>query len=87
MREKRQYARQSIHATATISHPHFSMSVKVVDISSGGIAVDMSHYTHPPIGTLVNVVIKRLTGVISTEPHNMRVAHTQANGLVGLAFV
>lgn len=88
MIEHRQYLRTSTDATVLISHPGFgSVTVKARDLSDGGISVDMSHHPRPPVGTIVQVIIKRYTGALNTTPVNMQVRHVQLNGIVGLAFV
>lgn len=87
MQEKRQHPRITLHASATLSHPSFHVNVKVIDMSSGGIAVDMNQMQRPPVGTIIDVMIKKATGPINNTPIAMRVAHAQANGVVGLTFV
>lgn len=87
MREKRLHPRTSHHATAILSHPSFHASVKIIDMSAGGIAVDMGSYDSPPVGTIVEVTIKKPTGKINQQALPMRIMHIQANGRVGLAFV
>lgn len=87
MHEKRQHPRSSLHATAIISHPSFRATVKVINISAGGLSVDMSNTSRPPVGTVVDVLIKKPTGTINEKPLAMRVKHIQPNGIVGLAFV
>ena len=86
--ENRRAFRTSTDATVTMSHPSFgTITVKAHDLSDGGIAVDISHHSSPPIGTVVDVIIKRHKGVLNTTPIPMLVKHVQTNGLVGLAFI
>lgn len=86
--ENRRALRTSIDATVTMSHPSFgTITVKAHDLSDGGIAVDISHHISPPIGTIVDVIIKRHKGTLNTTPIPMLVKHIQSNGLIGLAFI
>jgi hypothetical protein len=88
MKELRQHSRQTSSVSVSIAHPSFAtITVKAKDISAGGIAVDMSNHSRPPVGTIVQVTIKRHVGAINEHPLAMRVTHVQANGIVGLAFV
>lgn len=87
MQEKRQHPRSTLHASATLSHPSFHATVRVIDISAGGIAVDIGSTPKPPVGTLIDVMIKKATGPINKTPVTMRITHIQANGIMGLAFV
>ena len=87
MHEKRQHPRSSAYMSAIISHPSFRVTVKIIDISAGGLSVDMSNMSRTPVGTIVDVIIKKTTGKINEQAVAMRVMHVQANGRVGLAFV
>lgn len=88
MIEHRQYLRTPSDALVVITHPGFgSVTVKARDLSDGGLSVDMGHHPRPPVGTVVQVLIKRHTGAINALPVNMQVKHVQLNGIVGLAFV
>ena len=69
-------------------HPGFGrITVRARDLSDGGISVVMGSHVCPPVGTVVDVIIKRHTGVLNAEPVAMQVRHVQADGVVGLAFV
>lgn len=88
MIEHRQYLRTPSNATVVMSHPGFgTISVPAKDLSEGGISVDLSQHFRPPVGTIVDVLIKRYTGAINATPVKMQVRHIQLNGTVGLAFV
>jgi len=85
--EQRRYSRTASSALVEMYHPGFGMiEVKARDLSDGGIFVLMGNHQPPPVGTLLQVRIKRYTGIINREPVMMRVVHQQAGG-VGLAFV
>jgi hypothetical protein len=86
--EHRIHNRAPTEATVVISHPSFgTVTVKAKDISAGGISVRMGFHTCPPVGSIVNVVIKRHSGPINAEPLPMEVRHIQPGGIVGLRFV
>jgi hypothetical protein len=88
VKDNRRYLRTSSNATVIVSHPSFgSISAKARDLSDGGIAVDMANHISPPVGTVVDVIIKRYTGVLNAKPIPMIVKHIEANGIVGLAFI
>lgn len=86
--ESRRYMRTSSDAQVLMSHPGFgTISVKARDVSDGGISVMMGSHVFPPIGTIVNVIIKRHTGALNIDPIPMEVRHIQSGGIVGLAFL
>lgn len=88
MIEHRQYLRTPTDAMVVLTHPGFgSITVRAKDLSEGGISVDLSNHFKPPVGTIVDVIIKRYTGAINASPVKMQVRHVQLNGLVGLSFV
>lgn len=62
------------------------VAAKARDLSDGGIFVAAGSYPLPPIGTLLEVRIKRHTGAINQQPVAMRVIHRNHDGM-GLAFV
>ena len=86
--EKRCFLRTQSDAQVQMMHPSFGMiTVKARDLSDDGICVDMGNHIAPPVGTLLDVIIKRHTGTLNHEPVKMQVRHVQASGLVGLQFV
>ena len=88
MENRRITPRQGLEASVEISHPGIGrMTVRAIDISDGGIAVAMGQHVPPPVGTVLQVRIKRHTGTLNAEPVAMRVVHVQPNGMVGLMFV
>ena len=87
-RENRRALRTSSDALVTMSHPSFgTITVKARDLSDGGIAVDVSHHISPPVGTVVDVIIKRHKGALNVTPIPMIVKHIEQGGIVGLAFI
>ena len=86
--ERRHNLRTSAEAQVIIIHPGIGrITVKARDLSDGGISVDMKHQVIPPVGTIVDVIIKRHTGALNRDPVSMQVRHIQHDGTVGLAFV
>lgn len=84
---RRKHIRTPYHATVALSHPSFgTVNVQTKDISEGGLAVDFGHHIPPPVGTVVDVIIKRYTGPINKEPLSMNVVYAHSDGMVGLAF-
>ncbi|MGI9296213.1 MAG: PilZ domain-containing protein [Pseudomonadales bacterium] len=85
--ERRRYARRAINATVLLSHPAFgTIKSRALDMSDGGLYVDTGFHIAPPIGTILQVTIKRHTGPINDQPIDMQVAHKRDGGL-GLKFV
>lgn len=85
---RRQYLRTPSDAMVQISHPGFgTFTVSAHDLSDGGIAVNMGNHICPPIGTIVDVIIKRHTGAINADPVKMEIRHVQVSGIAGLKFV
>jgi len=87
MEELRRYSRAASGALVEMFHPSIGrIELRARDLSDGGIFVVMGNYNAPPVGTVLQVRIKRHTGTINQEPVAMRVVHHQMGG-VGLAFV
>ena len=85
--EKRQYRRSTGPAMIEISHPSFgSLLLKSRDLSDGGAFALTGNHQSPPVGTVLEVRIKRYTGFINIKPTLMRVVH-QDNSGIGLMFV
>jgi hypothetical protein len=85
--DQRKYVRTASGAVVELFHPTLGrIEAKARDLSEGGIFVLMGNQVLPPVGTLLQVRIKRYTGAINQEPVPMRVVHHQAGG-IGLAFV
>ena len=87
MQEQRKYVRSSSTALVEMTHPSFgTLSGKARDLSEGGVFVQLGNDVLPPVGTVVQVRIKRYTGTINADPVAMKVMHQQAGG-VGLMFL
>lgn len=87
LEDQRKYIRANTGALVELFHPTIGrIEAKARDLSEGGIFVLMGNQVSPPIGTVLQVRIKRYTGAINQEPVAMRVVHHQGGG-IGLAFV
>lgn len=87
MPEQRLHSRTPSAALVELLHPALGrIEVRARDLSDGGIFVLMGSHVPPPVGTVLQVRIKRFTGAINQEPVPMRVVHHQSGG-IGLAFV
>ncbi len=68
-------------------HPAFGTIIGFArDISDGGAQVSIENHPIPPVGTVVEVLFKKMVGPINEEPVSMRVMHAGRNS-VGLMFV
>ena len=86
--ENRAFMRTTSSAVVEMCHSSFgSMTVQAKDLSDGGISVDLRQHVVPPIGTQLDVIIRRHSGIINIEPVKMEVRHIQPSGIVGLKFV
>lgn len=84
--ERRRHARKPLQATVTLRHPALGeLKTRAIDMSDGGIFVDTGCQLGPPIGSVVQVMIKRLSGPVNDSPINMQVVHRRDSGL-GLKF-
>lgn len=87
MSEQRKYQRTSSTALVEINHPSIGkMELKARDLSDGGVFVHLGHHIALPVGTVVQVRIKRHTGLINEEPVDMQVIHCHSGGM-GLSFI
>lgn len=87
MEERRRFTRTSAAIRVELTNPAFGTLVgSTRDLSDGGAQVQIDNELIPPIGTLVEVVFKRIVGTVNENPVTMRVMHTHKN-LVGLMFV
>ncbi|MDX9873732.1 MAG: PilZ domain-containing protein [Spongiibacteraceae bacterium] len=85
--EQRRHPRTPTTALVELSHPGIGqLEMAARDLSEGGIYVVTGGRFKPPVGTVLQVRIKRHTGVLNEEPVPMRVVHHQSDGM-GLAFV
>jgi hypothetical protein len=87
MEERRRFERTSAAIRVELTNPAFGTLIgSTRDLSDGGAQVQIDNELIPPIGTLVEVVFKRIVGTVNENPVTMRVMHTHKN-LVGLMFV
>jgi len=87
MPEHRRFDRSNSEAIVELSHPTLGVvEVRARNLSAGGIFVLIGTHPAPPVGTELQVRIKRHTGLINAEPVTMRVVHHQPGG-IGLTFV
>ena len=87
MEERRKYERRSSSIRVEMLHPAFGKIVgSALDISDGGAKVVIENDVAPPVGTVVNVVFKKIVGHINQDPVQMRVVHVSKNSL-GLMFL
>lgn len=87
MQEQRRGIRTASSALVEIWHPSLGqLQLKARDLSDGGVFVLKAHGPMPPVGTVLQVRIKRHTGVLNQEPVAMKVIHQQADGF-GLMFI
>jgi len=85
--EKRQHRRNKGLTMIELSHRSFgSLLLKGRDLSDGGAFALTGNHQPPPVGTVLEVRIKRYTGYINIEPTLMQVVH-QDNSGIGLMFV
>lgn len=87
MEEHRRFDRTHSDVIVELRHPTLGLlEVRARNLSAGGIFVLFGPTQPvPPVGTLLQVRIKRHTGPINAEPVPMRVVHHQVGG-AGLAF-
>ncbi|HEY9035319.1 MAG TPA: PilZ domain-containing protein [Pseudomonadales bacterium] len=86
--DNRAYPRRHLDTMVEMSHPGIGvMLVQAINLSDGGMAVAMGRHVVPPMGTVLQVKIKRHAGAINSEPVAMRVVHVQPDGTVGLMFL
>lgn len=84
--EQRRSIRSPVAALVEMRHPALGViEARARDLSEGGIFVLGGNYVLPPVGTVLQVRIKRYSGVINDQPVAMRVVHHQPHGM-GLAF-
>ncbi|MGI9286846.1 MAG: PilZ domain-containing protein [Pseudomonadales bacterium] len=84
--ERRRHARKPIQAIVILRHPALGeLKTRAIDMSDGGLFVDTGCQLGPPVGAVVQVMIKRLSGPLNEHPINMQVIHRRDSGL-GLKF-
>lgn len=87
MEERRKFERTPTALRVEMQHPAFGTIIGFAkDISDGGAQVSIENPPIPPVGTVVQVLFKKIVGPINEEPVSMRVMHASRNS-VGLMFV
>lgn len=86
MHERRRFERRPTSIRVEITHDAFGRIIGYArDISDGGASVMLEGELRPPIGTVVSVVFKKVSGTVNEEPVTMQVMHQNKN-LIGLMF-
>lgn len=84
--ELRQFERSGCSFQVVMRHASIGiLHGSARDISDGGVFVQLQNVILPPVGTVLEVTIKRFTGAINAEPVAMQVVHHNGMG-VGLSF-
>ncbi|MDO3384090.1 PilZ domain-containing protein [Gilvimarinus algae] len=84
--ERRQHERTSRSIRVEMTHPGIGTIVGfTTDISDGGAQVVIDNQPNPPVGTVVDVLFRKVVGPINSEPVKMRVVR-QFRNIVGLTF-
>lgn len=87
MEERRRFERTTTAIRVEISHPSFGTAIGFTrDISDGGAQVVIDNHPIPPVGTVVDVLFRKMVGRVNEEPVPMRIMHTRRN-VIGLMFV
>ncbi len=85
--ERRRTRRRKVAAIVILRHPALGeQKMKMSDMSDGGIFLHIGNNIAPPVGAVIDVLIKPLTGVVNEDPVAMEVVHRRENGL-GLKFL
>jgi len=86
MHERRRFERRPTSIRVEITHEAFGKLIGYArDISDGGASVLLEGEIRPPVGTVVNVVFRKVSGAINEEPVAMKIMHQNRN-LLGLMF-
>ncbi len=84
--ERRQHERTSRSIRVEMTHPGIGMIVGfTTDISEGGAQVMLENQVLPPVGTVVQVLFRKVVGPINSEPVAMKVVR-QFRNTIGLTF-
>ena len=87
MEERRRFAQTSTIIHIKLTNPTFGTLIgSTRDISDGGALVMVDNELVPPVGTVVDVVFKKVVGPVNAQPVAMKVMHTHKNTL-GLMFL
>ena len=87
MDERRRFDRNPSSIRVEITNPTFGVVIGFArDISDGGASVLLESDMKPPLGTLVQVKFKKVTGQVNSNPVKMKVVYHHRN-IVGLMFI
>ncbi len=87
MDDRRKFDRKPSTIRVEMKHPAFGTIVGFAkDISDGGAQVKIENSMSPPVGTVVDVMFRKMVNSINDEPVKMRVMHS-AKDSVGLMFL
>jgi len=85
--ERRRFERKQATVRVEMRHPAFGKIVGFAkDISDGGAQVTIESMIFPPVGTVVDVMLKKTVDKINAEPVKMKVMHSN-KGVIGLMFL
>ncbi|GLS26364.1 PilZ domain-containing protein [Marinibactrum halimedae] len=86
MDERRRFDRRPTSIRVEMTHAAFGTIVGYSrDISDGGASVLLETEVKPPVGTVVNVIFRKVAGVVNEQPVPMTVRHQNKN-IIGLMF-
>lgn len=87
VQERRRFERTSAAIRVEMTHPAIGVIVgSTMDISDGGAQVSIDNSHVPPVGTVLNVIFKKMVGRVNQDPVQMKVMHTHKT-VIGLMFV
>lgn len=87
MQEQRRFSRSVIAAMAEINHPSLGkLELRVKDFSDGGVYLLTSNPGLFPVGTELELSIRRVTGQVNIGPAMMKVVRQHGDGM-GLMFL
>lgn len=86
MDDRRRFERRPTSIRVEMTHPAFGTIIGFAkDISDGGASVLIENQPVPPVGTVVDVLFRKVAGAINESPVKMKVMHQHRN-LAGLMF-
>jgi hypothetical protein len=87
LQERRKYERKPSSIRVEMSHPAFGKIIgSTTDISDGGAQVHIDNDVIPPVGTVVDVIFRKIVDHINEDPVAMKVMHAGKSS-VGLMFL
>lgn len=87
VQERRRFERTSAAIRVEMMHPSIGAIIgSTMDISDGGAQVSIDNHHVPPVGTVLNVIFKKMVSQVNADPVPMKVMHSHRN-VIGLMFV